>query len=290
MLNITNRFDYEKGGAMHTFHIVFLRKLDKRIIREIKPVTLKVFDINDEPPVWKMDEPVPYTAVVERDPRPGLLVFQFIAEDPDSQSEIVYQLHSKSPNTSRLVMKDGKIITEAGPPFQHNAYKILVSAYDAKAYNKYQSSSETGNKTQEIFAELMVYVGKRAPQFFQSEYKINISESAPIGFHVANMRAKSFNPDLTNKKHLRYSLLTYQDQLSAEFSIYSDNGTVMLARKVDYETDLREYNLIVYVSEQSGWLFTSSAKLNVYIEDANDNSYRQIRLLFKLKFKIVIVD
>ena len=272
MLNISKRFDYETGGAIHTFHVIFLRKLDKRTIREIKPITIKVLDINDESPVWKMDEPIPYTAVVERDPRPGQLVFQFIAEDPDSQSEIVYQLHSKSPNTSRLVMKDGKIMTESGPPFQHNAYKILVSAYDAKAYNKYQSSSEFNNKTQEIFAELMVYVGKRAPQFYQSEYKINISESAPIGFHVANMRAKSFNPDLTNKKHLRYSLLTKQDQLSAEFSIYSDNGTVMLARKVDYETDLREFNLIVYVSEQSGWLFTSSAKLNVYIEDANDNS------------------
>ena len=231
-----------------------------------------MLDINDEPPVWKMDEPVPYTAVVERDPRPGLLVFQFIAEDPDSLSEIVYTLHSKSPNTSRLVMKDGKLFTESGPPFQQDVYKILVSAYDSKASNGASGRSPSANKTQEIFAELTVVVGKKAPQFYQSEYKVNISENAPIGYNVVQMRAKSFNPDQFNKKHLRYSLATKQGVQSAEFSIYSENGTVILARKVDYETDLREYNLVVHVTEQSGWLLSSSARLNVYIEDYNDNS------------------
>jgi hypothetical protein len=30
MLNITKRFDYETGGSLHSFQIVFLRKLDKR--------------------------------------------------------------------------------------------------------------------------------------------------------------------------------------------------------------------------------------------------------------------
>lgn len=238
-----------------------------------------MIDVNDEPPVWKMDEPVPYTAVVERDPRPGLLVFQFLAEDPDTQSEIVYTLHSKTPNTTRLVMKDGKLYTESGPPFQYDTYKILVSAYDAKAANLVKSpmpmssagSSLNSNKTQEIFAELTIIVGKKAPQFYQSEYKVNISENAPIGFNVVQMRAKSFNPDPYNKKHLRYSLQTRQGQ-SAEFSIYSENGTVILARKVDYETDLREYNLIVHVTEQSGWLLSSSARLNIYIEDYNDNA------------------
>jgi hypothetical protein len=239
-----------------------------------------VLDINDEPPVWKMDEPVPYTAVVERDPRPGQLVFQFLAEDPDTKSEIVYTLHSKTPNTTRLSMKDGKIYTEPGAPFQYDTYKILVSAYDAKAANLVPKSNhhhhhsyynQLSNKSQEIFAELTVIVGKKAPQFYQSEYKVNISESAPIGFNVVQMRAKSFNPDPFNKKHLRYSLQT-RDGQSAEFSIYSENGTVILARNIDYETEKREYNLIVHVTEQSGWLLSSSARLNVYIEDSNDNA------------------
>ncbi|CAF0714325.1 unnamed protein product [Brachionus calyciflorus] len=267
ILNITKPFDYETGGPMHTFQIIFTRKVDKRVIKDVKPITIKVIDINDEPPVWKMDEPVPYTAVVERDPRPGQLVFQFLAEDPDTQSEIVYTLHSKSPNTTRLVLKEGKLFTESGPPFQYDTYKILVSAYDAKAVVK----SSDLNKTQEIFAELTIIVGKKAPQFYQSEYKVNISENAPIGYNVIQMRAKSFNPDPLNKKHLRYSLQTRQGQ-SAEFSIYSENGTVILARKVDYETDLREYNLIVQVTEQSGWLLSSTARLNIYIEDYNDNA------------------
>ena len=222
-----------------------------------------------------MDEPVPYTAVVDRDPRPGLLVFQFLAQDPDSQSHIVYTLHSKSPNTSRLIMKDGKLYTESGPPFQYDTYKILVSAYDSKAATPTDNANSFGhhsNKSQEIFAELTIIVGKKAPQFYQTEYKVNISEHAPIGYNVVQMRAKSFNPDPYNKKHLRYSLLTKQGHQSAEFSIYSENGTVILARKVDYETDLREYNLVVYVTEQSGWLLSSSARLNIYIEDYNDNA------------------
>lgn len=166
-------------------------------MKDIKPITIKVIDVNDEPPVWIMDEPVPYTAVVERDPKPGVLVFQFLAQDPDTQSEIVYTLHSKSPNTTRLEMKDGKLFTRAGAPFQHDQYKILVSAHDAKAVglNKlagafpssgafgssaanahFSSSQLTGgptNQTQEIFAELTIIVGKRPPQFYQSEYKVN---------------------------------------------------------------------------------------------------------------------
>lgn len=161
-------------------------------MKDIKPITIKVIDVNDEPPVWIMDEPVPYTAVVERDPKPGVLVFQFIAQDPDTQSEIVYTLHSKSPNTTRFEMKDGKLFTRPGPPFQHDHYKILVSAHDAKAagLNKFQpngqiiSPSVNGgsasaaavsgptNQTQEIFAELTIIVGKRPPQFYQSEYKV----------------------------------------------------------------------------------------------------------------------
>jgi hypothetical protein len=280
ILNITKVFDYETGGAEHSFQIIFTRKVDKRTVKDIKPITIKVLDINDEPPVWKMDEPVPYTAVVDRDPRPGQLVFQFLAEDPDTQSEIVYTLHSKSPNTSRLIMKDGKLLTESGAPFQYDVYKVLVSAYDSKAANLAKSPSSPysssfsyfTNKSQEIFAELTIIVGKKAPQFYQAEYKVNISENAPIGFNVVQMRAKSFNPDPFNKKHLRYSLTTKQQQQSAEFSIYSENGTVILARKVDYEADLREYNLVVHVIEQSGWLLSSSVRLNIYIEDFNDNA------------------
>ena len=231
-----------------------------------------MLDINDEPPVWKMDEPVPYTAVVDRDPRPGLLVFQFLAEDPDSQSEVVYTLHSKAPNTSRLTMKNGKLYTEAGPPFQYDIYKVLVSAHDSKAAHSSGMQSNGANKPQEIFAELTIIVGKKAPQFYQSEYKVNINENAPIGYNVVQMRAKSFNPDPYNKKHLRYSLFNKQNEQSAEFSIYSENGTVILARKVDYETDLREYNLVVHVTEQSGWLLSSTARLNIYVEDYNDNA------------------
>lgn len=213
-------------------------------MKDIKPITIKVIDVNDEPPVWVMDEPIPYTAVVERDPKPGIMVFQFLAHDPDTQSEIVYTLHSKTPNTTRFEMKDGKLFTKSGAPFEHNTYKILVSAHDAKAAslnnklhhhhvatNAHASSSPNTNQSQEIFAELTIVVGKMAPQFYQTEYKVNISENAPIGFNVVQMRAKSFNPDPFNKKHLRYALQTRQGQ-SAEFSIYSENGTVILARKV----------------------------------------------------------
>lgn len=268
ILNITKPFDFELGGAEHTFQIVFTRKSDQRTIKDIKPITIKVLDINDEPPVWSMDEPIPYTAVVERDPRPNLLIFQFLAQDPDSQSQIVYKLHSKTPNTSRIMLtKDGKLITSdtvSGTPFQYDTYKILVSASDAKA---------EGNKShQEIFAELTIQVGKKSPQFYQSEYRVNISEHSPSGFNVVQMRAKSFNPDPFNKKHLRYSLLTRQGHQSAEFSIYSENGTVVLARQIDYESDVREFNLVVYVTEQSGWLLSASAMLNIFIEDFNDNA------------------
>lgn len=271
MILITKEFDYEIGGGLHEFQIIFKRKTNKRPLIDRRTIIIKVLDINDEPPVWKMDEPVPYTAVVDRDPRPGLQVFQFLAEDPDSQSEIIYTLHSKSPNTSRLAMKEGKLYIESGPPFQYDIYKVLVSAHDSKASNTYGFNSHSRNKTQEIFAELTIIVGKKAPQFWQKVYNVNITENAPIGFNVVQMRAKSFNPDPYNKKHLRYSLQTKQNEQSAEFSIYSENGTVILARSVDYETELREYNLVVHVTEQSGWLLSSTALLNIYVEDYNDN-------------------
>ena len=182
MLNITREFDYETAGPLHTFQIIFTRRVDntnaqsgngngngnsnsnnnnnnnKRTVRDIKPIQIRVLDVNDEAPVWRMDEPVPYTAVVERDPRAGMLLFQFVADDPDTQSEIVYTLHSKSPNTSRIVLaSDGKLLTEAGPPFAYDTYKVLVSAHDAKANLPTQNINPSQRKNAQIGGGLLIF-------------------------------------------------------------------------------------------------------------------------------------
>ena len=59
----------------------------------ILEVTLRVQDKNDEKPVFK-NKPVPFLAVVSTNPGMGETVYTLLAEDPDLNSDLVYNLES----------------------------------------------------------------------------------------------------------------------------------------------------------------------------------------------------
>ena len=59
----------------------------------ILEVTLRVQDKNDEKPVFK-NKPVPFLAAVPTSPGLGETVYTLYAEDPDLNSNLVYNLES----------------------------------------------------------------------------------------------------------------------------------------------------------------------------------------------------
>ena len=56
-------------------------------------MTLRVQDKNDEKPVFK-NKPFPFLAAVSTNPRLGETVYTLYAEDPDLNSNLVYNLES----------------------------------------------------------------------------------------------------------------------------------------------------------------------------------------------------
>lgn len=56
-------------------------------------LTLQVTDINDEKPVF-INKPRPFLATVSSNPSVGEMVYELMAEDPDTGSDIKYILES----------------------------------------------------------------------------------------------------------------------------------------------------------------------------------------------------
>ena len=58
-------------------------------------------DVNDETPVLK-NIPYPYQAAIPKEPEPGLTVYELLAEDPDTNSELVYSISEIAGKTQYL--------------------------------------------------------------------------------------------------------------------------------------------------------------------------------------------
>ena len=80
---------YVKIKRLQLFHPLFT---DYTLVE----VTLKVQDLNDEKPVFK-NKPQPFLATVSSNPAMGETVYTLLAEDPDKNSQLLYNLESGMP-------------------------------------------------------------------------------------------------------------------------------------------------------------------------------------------------
>nr|XP_012604363.1 protocadherin gamma-A5 [Microcebus murinus] len=106
-----------------------------------------------------------------------------------------------------------------------------------------------------------------APLFTQSEYRVSVPESIPVGTRLLTLTAT--DPDEGINGKLTYSFRNEDDRISETFQLDSNLGEISTTQSLDYE-ESRFY--LMEVVAQDGGALLASAKVLVSVQDVNDNA------------------
>ncbi|KAK2848747.1 hypothetical protein Q5P01_008581 [Channa striata] len=115
-----------------------------------------------------------------------------------------------------------------------------------------------------------------APVFSKSLYKVSLKENNVVGYNALTVKAHDVDLDLSGK--VTYFIhnsngLENSSKLESNakfFSIHPTSGVISIQRPLDYE-ELHTYSFIVEAVDQGLPPLTSTATVQVDIEDVNDN-------------------
>ncbi|KAM4723000.1 neural-cadherin-like [Rhinophrynus dorsalis] len=210
---------------------------------------LTVKDVNDESPVWTMN-PSPFLAVVSPNAVAGTYVYKLHATDKDEgvNGEVEYFLLQGGEDRFAVDRKSGWIQSTGQPLLENDEYLLTVQAAD-----------RLGKKSPPV--TVFVIAGLRPPQFKKTSYSVHIPENTPPGYALMTVSALSHQ-----NKSLSYSVITNPHNL---FSVHHLTGEVTLTQSVDYESDPKDFLLIIRASENLEQL-SSTVEVRVTITDVND--------------------
>ncbi|KAK3581134.1 hypothetical protein CHS0354_033929 [Potamilus streckersoni] len=270
------KLDYEDISHREITLVFNITKTDDPNDIKIVEVILRVQDKNDEKPRFR-NSPVPFLATVSTNPSKGDTVYTLYAEDPDSNSNLRYNLESGGEGKFQMVTEQdhvtqdivGKIVTTvsgSGQFLEGMEYTLVVSAQDLAA--------GLSNPQKSDFVLVKVLVGFRPPQLFENPYQGQVMENSAVGYKLQTdsgsilvVRAKCFQDGLENK--VSYQLLDASGRSSSRFSI-SSSGEIETLQTLDYETPPNHYELNITATEIETGL-SSSVPLIVNVLDDNDN-------------------
>ncbi|XP_074649083.1 cadherin-23-like [Tubulanus polymorphus] len=139
-------------------------------------VTISIIDINDNSPVFYG---IPYTATVQENGNPGILVATVLANDTDSELNGLIGYELKNFLSSFFIQrKDGSALVKTLGPLDyetHPTYDIKVAAYDL------------GTPQKTTIASIIVTVinmNDNMPRFLQRLFELSVRDDTPIGGSV----------------------------------------------------------------------------------------------------------
>ena len=218
-------------------------------------VLVTVLDVNDNPPVFSQDE---YTNILLEEMPPGTLSLSIIASDPDLglNGSIQYSLLEGSFLLS-IDNTTGRLTNADVIDFEMNSFIMaVVIASDMGT----PVLSSTANVTITI-----ADINDNPPVLSIFPDNASLSEGDPIGTFVA--RASAFDLDSPSTNGV---LLFSLDSVAYPFRINSSTGEILTSSSLDYET-ISSYEVIVVIQDSGNPPLSSTASLNVFITDDNDN-------------------
>ncbi|XP_034945700.1 neural-cadherin-like isoform X3 [Chelonus insularis] len=259
-VKVKEKWDYEALGLEKTIDFwVTINNANtdnQRVIINLK-------DVNDEPPYF-INKPLPMQAVVQLNAPPNTHVFTLQARDPDTDHNIHYFIvRDRTGGRFEVDERSGVVRTRGADVFQLDMeYVLYVKAEDQNGRideKHYQSTPEE---------RLSIVGGKRAPQFYLTNYETEIPENQKKDTDIISVKAKSFAD-----REIRYTLKAQSQGAAGTFNIGPTSGIVKLAKELDFE-DVRQphvYTLVVTATEDSGG-FSTSVELTIRVTDVNDNA------------------
>lgn len=252
--------DYES----HAFHELIVSARDNGVQPEYSStfVGIKVLNINDNSPIINvlfLSETG--DAVVSEAAAIGDYVARISVSDPDFREEMI---------TVTLEEDDGKFTLKQTDDF---LYALCVNAElnreEKDLYELKVKASDFGTPALSSEMVLLLKVTDTNdchPVFEKDAYIVSISEDAPQGSSLVQMRARDADEGVNSE--VRYSILkSSQDSL---FSVDPESGLVTTAAALDRETQMEVWFLVV-AADGGEPALSSTATVTVLVEDVNDN-------------------
>ncbi|XP_074485681.1 protocadherin-23 [Sebastes fasciatus] len=225
-------------------------------------VGVRVLNINDNSPtISVMFLSESGDAVVSEAAAIGDYVARISVSDPDFKEEMV---------TVTLEEDDGKFTLKQTDDF---LYALCVNAeLDREEKDLYElkvQASDFGSPSLSSEVVLLLRVADTNdchPVFEKDVYTVSISEDAPQGSSLIQMKARDEDEGVNSD--IRYSILkSSQDSL---LSIDPESGLVTTAAALDRETQMEVWFLVV-AADGGEPALSSTATVTVLVEDVNDN-------------------
>ncbi|XP_063784876.1 protocadherin alpha-C2-like isoform X11 [Pseudophryne corroboree] len=260
-VRVNGALDYEISSS-YEIHVQATDKGPVPMTGNCK-VLVELIDANDNAPVIVVTSN--YSPVAENSQEDTVVALMSVT-DQDSginkqvsltiQQNIPFKLKSFK-NTYKLVT-DGKLDREKCP-----SYNVTVIAIDSG--NPTMSSQKT------LYVEISD-VNDNPPVFEESLYSVYVLENNAPG--VSLFSVKAMDQDSNENAFVSYLLLQGDVEglpVSSYISVKSDNGTIYAVQSFDYEK-LREFRFVVQAQDAGTPPLSSSATVNIFIEDQNDHA------------------
>uniref|UniRef100_A0A8C1UX45 Cadherin-12 n=1 Tax=Cyprinus carpio TaxID=7962 RepID=A0A8C1UX45_CYPCA len=250
---LSQRLDRE----LKPFYILQAQAINRSSKQPVEPESefiIKVQDINDNAPEFINE---PYVSSIPEMCPTGTTVIQVTATDADdpmfgNNAKLIYSILEGEPYFS-VEPKTGIIVT-SWPNMDREAretYLVVVQVKDMLGLTGGYSATTT------VTISLMD-VNDNGPTFQHNLYTFAISESAPVGTTLGRIMADDGDVGLNAK--MNYSLEDLEE--SSTFTIQTDpdtqEGIVILAQPLDYETKRRFVIAVEAINENIDTRFMSA--------------------------------
>ncbi|XP_021704618.1 fat-like cadherin-related tumor suppressor homolog isoform X2 [Aedes aegypti] len=209
---------------------------------------------SENPPVLKTIDQ--HVEVTESD-TPGFLVALIQAIDYDGE-QLWYDIIGGDDRNEFYIGRD-------------NGNVLLAKYLDWETQKEYNLTISISDGVHVVYTQLYVSVidiNDHRPEFTESLYRVDISESIEEGTEVLQLHATDADED----KKLFYSLHAARDPVSLKlFRVDSVSGSIIMAQKLDREA-LAEHVLIVIVKDQGTPAKRNYAKVIITVHDHNDHT------------------
>ncbi|XP_069025536.1 protocadherin-12 isoform X1 [Embiotoca jacksoni] len=174
------------------------------------------------------------------------------------------------------------VIQEGSGPFRlkriHGDNYMIVTdgrldREDVMKYNITLRAMDYGAPPLSCVEHLPVYVldeNDNSPAFSSSVYKASFKENNAAGHHALTVEADDVDLELSGRVSYSLSASVDQEAKTQYFSVHPKTGVISARRPLDYE-ESPSYSFIVQAVDHGHPPLTSTATVQIDIEDVNDN-------------------
>ncbi|XP_059201566.1 protocadherin Fat 2 [Centropristis striata] len=214
---------------------------------------IRVLDMNEHRPVFL--KPL-YEVRVPEDTSPWKDILQISAQDADTNSKLVYSIHSSlHPDSTKFFHLDPKsgvlVMTEELDYEMISVHTLIVMVRDQEIPVKRN------------FVKVVVHVedcNDHSPDFLSPRYEVSISNLAPAGSEV--VRVKALDKDMGSNSDISYSLNS--GNIDNIFSIDPELGSISVSKPLDLQPQ-DQFHLTVKATDQGFPQRSDICSVHVYV-------------------------